>query len=349
MKKLITLLLTAVTFFGCLKDEPEVDPALEFMPIQLTSFNMDYAPSLSPDKKNIVFLSMWFTYNPYVAAVDFELFAMNRYGEQLKRLIKREEIDEGFEIRDFWWSGNSDYVTVLLTNRSSNNRKSGLVKVSLSGEKTVLHLFDFLMENLSYSPDGKKTAFMIQEPVSPNGNPSYSLYSANLGFTDTVLIDKGLIGGYDWAKDSKMLIYSLYDWPNENYDLWKIQADATGKTRFTETPEDEYNFRCSKTENSIIYSSNNKVYISATDKFAPRLVIENASAPIWIPNRKLFVFSSEQSAGDTIWTESWIADLDGNIIRKIAEGEPSSVSFSNTGDYYVYAASGNIWMDYLPK
>lgn len=349
MKKLFALLLIAITFFGCLKDEPEVDPALEFMPIQLTSFNMDFEPKLSPDKKNIVFLSMRFTYNPEVAGVDFELWTMNRYGEQLKRLIKREDMPEGFEIRDFWWSVSSDYVTVLLTSRFSNNKKSELVKVSLAGEKNILHSFDFSMQNLSYSPDGKKTAFIIQGPVSPNGNPSYSLYSANSGFTDSVLIDKGLIEEFDWAKDSKTLIYSLYDWPNENFDLWKIQSDATGKTRFTETPEDEYNFRYSKTENAIVYSSNNKVYISATDKFAPRLVVENARIPRWIPNRKLILFSSEQSAGDKIWTESWIADLNGNIIRKIAEGEPSSVSFSNTGDYYVYTVSGNIWMDYLPK
>lgn len=349
MKKLITLLLTSVIFFGCIKDESEVDPALEFMPIQLTSFNMDYAPSLSPDKKNIVFLSMWFTYNPYVAAVDFELWTMNRYGEQLKRLIKREDMPEGFEISAFWWSAKSDYVTVLLSSRYSNNRKSELVKATLTGEKTILHSFDFSMQNLTYSPDGKKTAFIIQGPVSPNGNPSYSLYSANSGFTDTVLIDKGLIEEFDWAKDSKTLIYSLYDWPNENFDLWKIQADATGKTRFTETPESEEYFRCSKTENAIVYSSNNKVYISATDKFVPRLVVENARIPRWIPNRKLILFSSEQSAGEKFWTESWIADLDGNIIRKIAEGESSSVSFSNTGDYYLYVASGNIWMDYLPK
>lgn len=349
MKKLITLLLTSVTFFGCLKDEPEVDPALEFMPIQLTSFNMDHAPSLSPDKKNIIFLSYRFTYNPEYSGVDLELWVMNRYGEHLRRLIKREDMPEGFEIRDFWWSANSDYVTVLLTSHFSENRKSQLVKVSLAGEKTVLHSFDFVMEKLSYSPDGKKAAFIIQKPVSQNSSPIYSLYSANANFSDTVLIEKGLIAGYDWAKDSKTLFYSSYDSSDKNFDLWKIQSDATGKTRFTETSENEEYLRCSKTENAIIYSLNKKVCISATDKFAPRLVVENARAPKWIPNRKLIVFFSEQSAGEKFWTESWIADLDGNIIQKIADGEASEASFSETGDYYVYTTSGNIWIDYLPK
>ncbi len=349
MKKLITLLLTAVTFFGCLKDEPYVDPALKYMPIQLSSFNRDFEPKLSPNLKNVVFLSNRLTYNPYVAAPNFELWTMDKYGENARRLIKREDMPEGFEISYFWWSASSDYVSVLLSGPLANNRKSELLKVTLTGEKTILRSFDFSMEQLSFSPDGKKAAFIIQEPVGPDGSPSYRLYSAKSDFTDTLLLDKVLIASYDWAKDSKTLVYSLYDRPNKNYDLWKIQADATGKIRFTETPENEEYIGCSKTENAIVYSSNNKVYISATYKFARRLVIENARAPKWIPNRKLIVFFSEQSAGDKIWTESWIADLDGNVMRKIAEGEPSSMSFAETGDYYVYVASGNIWMDYLPE
>ena len=349
VKKLVVLIFLAATFFSCSKDEPEVDPALKYMPIQLTSFNRDFEPKLSPNLKNVVFLSNRLTYNPYVAAPNFELWAMDRYGENARRLIKREDMHEGFEISYFWWSANSDYVTVLLSGPLANKRKSELLKVMLTGEKTILRSFDFSMEQLSFSPDGKKAAFIIQEPVAPNGSPSYRLYSAKSDFTDTLLLDKGLIASYDWAKDSKTLVYSLYDRPNENYDLWKIQTDATGKTRFTETPEDEWYLRCSKTENQIIFSSNNNISVSAIDKFAPRLVLENASFPQWIPNKKLIIFFSEQSDGEKFWTESWIADLNGNIIRKIGENGPTTLSFTATGDYYVYSASGNIWIDYLPK
>ncbi|MBC8184314.1 DPP IV N-terminal domain-containing protein [candidate division KSB1 bacterium] len=46
--------------------------------------------------------------------------------------------------------------------------------------------------------------------------------------------------------------------------------------------------------------------------------------------------------------ESWIVDLHGNVIKKIAEGEASWASFSPTGDYFVFSVNGNIWLDYLP-
>lgn len=319
------------------------------MPLQLTFYNMDYNASLSPDTKNIVFHSVRFTYDPYVAVVNFELWTMNRYGEKLRRIMKREEMEYGFEIGFVKWSSNSDYVTVLLTSQLADNRKSEIWKIALNGEKTKLYSFDFAMENLSYSPDGKKTAFIIQGPVSPNGSPFYNLYSANTNFSDTILIDKGLISNYDWSKDSKTLIYSLYDRPKENFDLWKIQFNGTGKTRFTETHENEEYFRCSKTENLITCAVNNNVFISATDKFVPKLIFENVCNPQWVPKRKLIYFYSEQSMGDKLWTETWIVDLNGNVIRKIAEGEPSDVSFSESGDYFVYSASGNIWFDYLPR
>lgn len=228
MKKLLVLIILIVTFYNCLKDE--VDPAIEYMPIQLTSFNMDYNASLSPDGKNIVFYSMRYTYNPEVAAAFFELWAMDRYGENPRRLFKREEMEQGFEIRFIKWSSKSDYITVILTSQFAQNSKSEIWKVEINGEKTKLYSFDFGMEKLSYSPDGTKTVFIIQGSVSPNGSPFYSLYSANANFSDTTLIEEGLIGDFDWTKDSKMLVYSLYDRPKENFDLWKTQLDGTGKT-----------------------------------------------------------------------------------------------------------------------
>ena len=347
MKKLVVLIMLIGTFYNCSKDE--VDPAKEYMPIQLTSFNMDYNASLSPDGKNIVFYSLRYTYNPDVAAVLFELWAMDRYGENLRRLFKREEMGQGFEIRFIKWSSKSDYITVLLTSPFAQNSKSEIWKVALTGDKTKLYSFDFGMEKLSYSPDGTKTAFIIQGTVSPNGSPLYSLYSANANFSDTTLIEKGLIGDYDWTKDSKMLVYSFYDRSKENFDLWKTKLDGTGKIRFSETTESEEYFQCSKTDNLITYSVNNNVYITPTDNFSPTIIMENTRSSQWIPKRKLISLYSEQSTGDNWWTESWIVDLNGKVIRKIAEGEPSQVSFSVNGDYFVYSASGNIWLDYLPR
>ena len=52
---------------------------------------------------------------------------------------------------------------------------------------------------------------------------------------------------------------------------------------------------------------------------------------------------------ESFWTESWIVDLEGEIIKKIAEGKPTSVNFSSDGEYFVYSLDGNLWVDQLLK
>ncbi len=65
---------------------------------------------------------------------------MNRYGEHLRRILTREEMDEEYEMDFIKWSPNSDYVTVLLTGRFTFNRTSEIWKVTLNGEKTIVIL-----------------------------------------------------------------------------------------------------------------------------------------------------------------------------------------------------------------
>ncbi len=65
-----------------------------------------------------------------------------------------------------------------------------------------------------------------------------------------------------------------------------------------------------------------------------------------MPNSNLLLITSEQTLdNESFWTESWIIDLEGNIIKKIAEGKHSRVSFSSNGEYFVYTLDGNLWID----
>ena len=64
----------------------------------------------------------------------------------------------------------------------------------------------------------------------------------------------------------------------------------------------------------------------------------------------MILFLCEQNQDNMkFWTESWIVDLQGKVVKKIAEGKASWTSFSSTGDFFVYSVNGNIWLDYLPN
>jgi len=334
-KLLLGIVLSSfLVIINCKKNTPEE----EVLPKQLTSSNLDFRTYWSPNGEYIAFYTQRNTYNPYVAESPFELWIMNRDGSDQRPLIQVDEIYENTAVSIISWTPDSKNIMVHIYNNSLNDYKSEIWRITVKGDKTRLYTPNFRLHHISYSPDATKTAFIIEE----------KLYTADTDLSDTVFIERGLITDYKWKIDSKGLIYSLYDRTNENYDLWESSVDGVDKIRISETPENEESLSCSYDGKYIAYSDYKAVYITLTDTFASKLIMDNARLPQWIPNRNLIFLYSDQSLDNKSWTESWIVDIQGNIIIKIAEGAFSEVSFSSTGDYFTYTVNGNIWFDYLP-
>lgn len=339
------LLYFLLTIIGCEKNPSEK----EILPKQLTSTNLDSKAYFSPDGKYIVFYTQRNTYIPNVAESPSELWIMNRDGSNQKPLISVDEIYEITSVSIITWLPDSKNILVHIHDYPSySDYESEIWQIDIYGHKTKLYSPGLRLERPTYSPDLTKTAFIIQGPNPPEGSPIYRLYAANSNFWDTILIEKGIINDYKWKNDSKGFIYSLYDRTNENYDLWESSVNGATKLRISETSENEENLSCSFDGKYIAYSDYKAVYITPTDKFTPILIMDNARLPKWIPNRSLILLYSNQSLGNKSWTESWIVDIHGNIVLKIAEGKFSQVTFSSSGDYFLYTLEGNIWLDYLP-
>ncbi len=226
---------------------------------------------------------------------------------------------------------------------------SEIWRVTIDGSKTRLSSTDDWAERPEYSPDGSKIAFIIQGPNPPQGSPVYRLYVSNTDFSEPVLIEKGLIQDFVWKSDSNELIYSLYDRSNENYELWISSISGNEKLQFSNTLVSEEDPSCSSDGKYIAYSTQRTVYVTPSDTFQPKKVLDNARIPRWIPNRNLLLIVSDQTLDNGgSWTESWVVDLEGMVIKKIAEGNPTRISFSSNGEYFVYSLDGNLWVDQLP-
>jgi len=340
--KLLSFLIVffLISILSCEKNKSDN----EVLPRQLTSTNSDSRCFWSPNGEYIAFLSSRNTYNPMASIVIFELWVMDRDGSDQRPLLLFDELYESTNVVHVSWSMNSDALLAQIYTPGG----SEIWKVSIIGNKTRLSSLDYWAERPKYSPDGLKVSFIIQGPNSTQGSPVYRLYSANPDLSDTVLIEKGLIGDYDWLYNSEGVIYSLYNRTNENFDLWKSSTDGTEKLRLSETSEDEETLTCSYDGNYISYSDYNAVYITPLDIFNSSLLLDSARLPKWIPNRNLILLSRLQTQDNSTWTESWIVDINGDVIMKIEEGNFSEVAFSSSGDYFTYTKEGNIWLDKLP-
>jgi Tol biopolymer transport system component len=313
-------------------------------PQQLTSSRHEWESYWSPNMKYIAFLTLRNTYDPTVAAVRFELWIMNYDGSDQRPLILINDLYEGsITVRSISWSKDSqDMLVRIQTPRGG----SEVWRISVDGGKARLSSTDDWTGQPKHSPDGFKIAYSVQGPQLPNGSPFYSLFVSNPDFSEPVLIDTGLISNFAWKNNSNELIYGLYDWAKINFDFWTSSITGNEKMQFTNTPVSEEAPCCSPDGRYIAYSVSDSLYVSPSDNFQINKVFDNGRKPKWVPNSNLLLITSEQTFNnESFWTESWVIDLEGNIIKKIVEGKTSRVSFSPNGEYFVYTLDGNLWID----
>jgi Tol biopolymer transport system component len=333
---------------GCRKEDPIIPPT-GYYPRQLTQDNLDYRAFLSPDGKYIAFYSMRYTFKPEESGINFELWLMSSDGFDQWRLILPNSIFPETKPTFLYWDADSKSMIVQIDDGFYGNySKSEIWRIGVDGKKTQLYTPNLRLENVTYSPDRKKLAYIIQGPSPDSNYPIYKLYIANVDFTDSVRIEKGLISDYVWQADSKGLIFSLYDRPNENFDLWKSKIDGTGKLRFSETPASEVSLQCSTDGKYLAYSMDNSIYITILDNLSPKMILSSATNPEWIPNRNLLWVTNVNTDGNTSsWGEKLFIDKEGTVIKRFSE-RTLGFSFSSTGKYFVYTLDADIWMDYMP-
>jgi len=332
--------------FNCIRNNSTTSYNDLIYPKQLTTSGKDFVGFWSPDGQYIAFLSARNTYDPYIAAIITELWIMKSDGSGENPIISLNDLDGG-NISKYWgisWSKDSQDILVPIQSFDGNE----IWRVSTEGNITRLTLTDESTECPKYSPDGSKIAYIIQGPNPPQGSPVYRLYVSNADFSDPILIDIGLIQDYTWNSNSNALIYSLYDKPNENFELWKSSSSGNEKLQLTNTIDSEIASCCSNDGNYIAYSSNTTVYVTPSDTFQSKRVLDNARLPKWIPNSNLLLITSVQTTDSTsFWTECLVVDLEGKIIQKISENSSTSINFSSNGEYFIYSSDGNLWIDQL--
>ncbi|MGA1796705.1 MAG: TolB family protein [bacterium] len=202
----------------------------------------------------------------------------------------------------------------------------------------------------SYSFDGSKIAFLVHDSdLDLSQGPVSRLYISNSDYSEHICIDEGIFY-YDvaWKNDSDGLIYS------KNHDLWEYSISENEKTQLSTTPEHEENPSYSSDGRYIAFSVQNAafqdaVYITQAHSFQPIKLMDEARLARWVPNRNLLMIARERTLdNERSWTESWLIDLEGNIVRKFAEGTYTQLDFAPDGRHFVYTLHGDLWLDRIP-
>ncbi|MGA1863590.1 MAG: TolB family protein [bacterium] len=266
---------------------------------------------------------------------------MEKDGTNQRPILSIDDLDEGSKFLHprVSWAKNSNELLVSVHNGNTGE----IWVVSLDGNISRLPTTDDWAGFALYSFDGTKMAFVTQEPDPNIHGPIGRLYIANSDYSEHIFIDKGILYDFSWKKDSQELIYS-----NKN-DLWKYSMSENKKTQFSKTPEYEEYPSYSSDGKHIAFSGQDALYITPAHTFQPKKLMERARQLQWVPNRDLLVISCEQTFdNEGFWTESWIIDLEGNIIKKIAEETSTELDFAPDGEHFIYSLNGDLWLDRIP-
>lgn len=313
------------------------------LPKQLTSTGRDFMAYWAPDGEHIAFLTVRNTYNPLVAAVIFELWLMQEDGHDQHPLIKYDKTEsEKIAVGDVSWFPDSRHLLIKL----SDSNSSEIWKITINGDKIRLTAPEAYAQYPSVSPDGSKIAYLVQGPNPALGSPVYRLYVANDDGTNPILIETGLIEKYCWTADAQGIIYSLYDFEKANFDLWQASVTGNEKKKIANTLESKTEPTCSRDGKYLAFCMNGALYVTPIHDFRPSKLVANARSPRWLPNQNLILFYAEQTTDSTsFWTESWLTDLQGNIVKRFSVGDFAEVNFSPDGRYIIYSSKGNLWVD----
>ena len=351
--KILLIIVTLALLIRCDRNKIPFSVETTGYPRQLTFAGLDHKGILSPDGSSIAFLTARNTYDPRCAGVLLELWIMNQYGRYQMCLVSKNETDlpnYNISVWNVTWFNDSRSLLAEVRMYAPGQSRTEIWRIFLDGVKIRLTSPDEKVSNSSLSPDGSRIAFTIQSPTqTPEGSPVYHLYTTDIDGTERILIDTGVCCDYTWCHDSQGLIYSIRDPETMNFDLWYASFQGNDKSRLSSSDMNEREPDCSSDNRFVAFETlEGTVCISEIKNYNPRLLLSNAGYPRWIPYANYILLYKKFLTPDDYWTEAWIVDLDGDVIRKFEKGHASSINFSVDGRYYVYSYLGNLWLDCFP-
>lgn len=315
--------------------------------MQLTASGYDRSPVCSPDGRSIVFQTARRTYKPGASAYSTELWIMDSDGTRERCLLSRADPDlsASGEIGGISWFPDS--ASLLVAVGSWNPGGSSVWRVYVDGRKERISLRRDYAQWPTCSSDGKRIAYAIQGPNPPHGSPVYRLYSANPDGTDRVLLAKGCMDGYVWCGKTEGIVYALLDEATRTYDLWFVDQRGRQRRRITATAESETCVSCSPDGQQVVFTVGKESFISPLKKFQPRELHGSGHKARWTHDSDLIFLAVEHSdpKAERFWTEFWIANPDGDVLKKITGARFPSLS--PDGKYIVYSRRGNLYREWI--
>lgn len=268
-----------------------------------------------------------------------EIYTMDEDGKHQVRLTYND-VDDASPI----WSPQGDRIA-FLSFRNDLGYDIYLMNPDGSGERPLRdaeHGGPLLTNNIQWSPDGKKIMFAVGGKISVveviAADGSYS--TAPVENLSANAPDYAYDSAPRWSPDGSMIAFTSKGCAECFPDIFVINADGTGRTQVTNTPNVEYDPRWTPT-GRIAYGvflddMSTNTYVSNPDGTGEQPltdVVPQALNPVWSPDGTRVIFGSAGPAGSTLGG-IYTMNVDGTGLTFLT-GE------ANGGGLWLWSPDGN--------
>ena len=223
--------------------------------------NFDISPSWSPDGKRIAFMSDRDGHVDILGGLlNFEIYVMDADGGNPQNLTNNPNDDSSPS-----WSPDGKRIVFSSDrdgNREGNRENYEIYVMEVDGNNQQrLTDNDFYDRHPSWSPDGKRIAFMSRRDGHFIGEfgLSYEIYvmDADGGNEQRLTENRKSDSSPSWSPDGKWIVFSADRKGDDvNYEIYVMDADGGNLRRLTNNRVDDVSPSWSSDGKRIVFSSN---------------------------------------------------------------------------------------------
>ena len=237
------------------------------------------------------------------------------------------------------WGPTTGKIFYIWTRDGYNTAPGKIISVNPDGsEKTTLVENEHFNPYFALSPDGSKILYGA-ETYRNSHIYIYKLKDLNTGtITD---LDRGQItqqtqswNSQIFSPDGSKIVYFSNE--NENWDIYTINIDGTGKTRLTTDLANDLHAYFSPDGNKIIFVSdrtgNNDIWVMDVDggnKVQLTTSTSDDIQPVWSPDGSTILFKSDRSGNSDIW----MMELGETLIPATIDIDPDTLNVKSNGEW----------------
>ena len=269
----------------------------------------DDSPALSPDGRQIAFLTARHDPNPNFPDLKYELYAMDIDGSNLRRLTTTEAAEDhpAWSPDGNWISFDADY---------DSDGYYEIYQIQPDGSNpTRLTSGAYNDQFADWSPDGKQIAFASDR----NGNWDLFVMDADGSNQQAITSSPNWELFPAWAPDGSRIAFNSLVPRSSNTDIFLINADGSGLLELTDFPGFDENPAWSPDGSQITFqtqrSGNFELYVMYPDGSGQRPLSAhpaNELWPCWAPSTPSLFEKSSQELGLRETFQAGLGDLDGD-------------------------------------